>query len=127
MRVLTRAEEEVMQVLWDLNRGFAKDILSHFKEPKPAYNTISTILRILVSKEFVAYKAYGKTYEYFPLVTRDEYKSFYLKRFIKGYFDGSFQNLVSFFAKDEKLDTRDLDELLTYVKEEKEQSRKKKK
>jgi predicted transcriptional regulator len=123
MRVLTRAEEEVMQVLWNLKRGFAKDVLAEFEEPKPAYNTISTILRILVSKEFVAYKAYGKTYEYFTLVSRDEYKSFYLKRFIKGYFDGSFQNLVSFFAKDEKLDTRDLDDLLSYVKEDKKQGR----
>jgi predicted transcriptional regulator len=119
MRVLTRAEEEVMQILWDIERGYVKDILEGYKEPRPAYNTVSTIMRILVSKEFAAYKSYGKTYEYFPLVSRDEYKSFYLKRFIKGYFDGSFQNLVSFFAKDAKMKTDDIEKLVEYVKESK--------
>ena len=116
MRVLTRAEEQVMQHLWDLEKGFVKDILERFEEPKPAYNTVSTIIRILVQKGFVDYKAYGKTYEYYPIIDRDAYKSFYLKRFISGYFEGSFSSLVSFFAKDENMDVKEIDQLMKVVK-----------
>jgi BlaI family penicillinase repressor len=117
MRVLTRAEEQVMQILWDLKKGYIKDLLDKMPDPKPAYNTVSTIIRILVQKGFVDYKAYGKTYEYYPIVDRDAYKSFYLKRFVSGYFDGSFSRLLSFFAKDENLDVKDLDTLLKLAKE----------
>ena len=112
LKELTKAEDEVMQILWQLDKGFIKDILDKMPEPKPAYNTVSTIVRILEKKGFVGYTAYGKTHEYFPLVTREKYTRFYLNNMISGYFNGSFKNLVSFFAKDNKLKTKDLEQLL---------------
>lgn len=115
MKELTRAEEEIMQILWDLERGFVKDIIEKMPSPKPAYNTVSTIVRILETKGFVSHKAYGKTHEYFPVVTKDKYSKFFLNNMLKGYFNGSFQNLVSFFAKEEKLKVKDIDQLVKYL------------
>ena len=86
MRELTRAEEQVMQSLWKIEKGFVKDILDQFSEPKPAYNTVSTIVRILQDKGFIAHKAYGRTHEYFPLVSKDEYSKSHLNSFVKDYF-----------------------------------------
>lgn len=106
-----------MQILWKLGNGFVKDILEQMPEPKPAYNTVSTIVRILERKGFVSYKAYGKTHEYFPLVHKEEYSRFQLKSIIGGYFGGSFERLVSFFAKEENLDIKDLEKLMDYVKD----------
>ncbi|WP_345169016.1 BlaI/MecI/CopY family transcriptional regulator [Nibribacter koreensis] len=117
MKELTKAEEQVMQVLWDLKKGFVKDVLDQLPEPKPAYNTVSTIVRILEKKGFVSYTAYGKTHEYFPLVEKDEYRHFYLKNFMSGYFGGSFKRLVSFFAKEENMDIQELEEMLKHVKQ----------
>ena len=117
MKELTKAEEQVMQVLWNINQGFVKDILDQLPEPKPAYNTVSTIVRILEKKGFVGYKAYGKTHEYYPLIARDDYRHFYLKNFVSGYFGGSFKRLVSFFAKEENMDLQELEEMLKHVKE----------
>ena len=91
MKELTKAEEQVMQILWKIEKGFVKDVLAKIPEPKPAYNTVSTIIRILEKKGFVGYKAYGKTHEYFPIVDKTSYSNFYLKNFIGGYFNGSFQ------------------------------------
>ncbi|WP_018480098.1 BlaI/MecI/CopY family transcriptional regulator [Pontibacter roseus] len=116
MKELTKAEEEVMQILWKLGKGFVKDIIEQMPEPKPAYNTVSTIVRILEKKGFVGYTAYGKSHEYFPLVAEDKYKSFFLKNFMSGYFGGSFEKLVSFFAKDNNLDVQELDQLMRHVK-----------
>ncbi len=113
---LTRAEDQVMQILWAIERGVVHDIIEKMPEPKPAYNTVSTIVRILETKGFVGHKAYGKTHEYFPLISKEKYTRFYLNNMIKGYFNGSFQNLVSFFAKDNKLDAADLEKLLEEVK-----------
>ena len=112
IKELTKAEEQIMQVLWDLKKGFVKDIIEQLPEPKPAYNTVSTIVRILESKGFVDHQAYGKTHEYFPLIEKDRYKSYFLNNFIGSYFGGSFENLVSFFARENKLDVQELDELL---------------
>lgn len=117
IKELTRAEDQVMQILWKLNKGFVKDIIEEMPEPKPAYNTISTIIRILETKGFVGHKAYGKTHEYFPLITKEKYTRFYLNNMIRGYFNGSFQNLVSFFAKDNKLSPDDLEKLLKELKD----------
>ncbi|GGK59322.1 MULTISPECIES: BlaI/MecI/CopY family transcriptional regulator [Rufibacter] len=117
MKELTKAEEQVMQILWNLRQGFVKDILDQLPEPKPAYNTVSTIVRILEKKGFVGYKAYGKTHEYYPLIARDDYRHFYLKNFVSGYFGGSFKRLVSFFAKEENMDLQELEEMLKHVKE----------
>ncbi len=118
LRELTRAEEEVMQILWKLNKGFVKDIIEQLPDPKPAYNTISTIIRILETKGFVGHTAYGKTHEYYPLITKPEYTRFYFKNFLKGYFGGSFAGLVSFFAKDENMDLKDVEEMLKNIKNE---------
>ncbi len=117
MKELTRAEEQVMQILWTLEKAFVKDIIQEMPEPKPAYNTVSTIVRILEQKGFVDHEAYGKTYQYFPLVKKDEYSGFYLNNFLSGYFAGSFERLVSFFAKENDLDIKDMDELMKHVKD----------
>lgn len=116
MRELTKAEDQVMQILWRLGKGFVKDIMDEMPKPKPAYNTVSTIIRILEAKGFVGHKAYGKTHEYFPLIQKEKYTKFYLNQMLKGYFDGSFNNLVSFFAKENKLSAEDMDELLKQIK-----------
>ena len=99
LKELTKAEDQVMQILWDLKAAFVKDIIEKMPDPKPAYNTISTIVRILETKGFVDHKAYGKTHEYFPVISKEKYTKFYLNNMLKGYFGGSFQNLVSFFAQ----------------------------
>ena len=119
LKELTKAEDQVMQILWKLEKAFVKDILEAMPHPKPAYNTVSTIVRILESKGFVDHKAYGKTHEYFPAIPRERYTKFYLNNMIKGHFNGSFQNLVSFFAKENKLDAKDLEKLLEELKQQK--------
>jgi BlaI family penicillinase repressor len=112
MRELTRAEEEVMQVLWKIEKGFVKEILEHFPEPKPAYNTVSTITRILQDKGFVSHKAYGRTHEYFPVVSKDEYSKMHLKSFVKDYFSNSFEKMVSFFAREKGISMKEMGEIM---------------
>ena len=121
MKELTKAEDQIMQILWKLEKGFVKDIIDHMPNPKPAYNTVSTITRILEKKGFVGYKAYGKTHEYYPLIPKEKYTKFYLNNMLSGYFNGSFQNLVSFCAKEEKLDLQDIDTLMKKLEELKKQ------
>ncbi|MDB5262477.1 MAG: hypothetical protein JWQ14_1758 [Adhaeribacter sp.] len=122
MKELTKAEEQVMQVLWELQKGFVKDIIERLPEPKPAYNTVSTIVRILEKKGFVGYQAYGKTHEYFPLLEKEQYTKQFLKNFVSSYFGGSYQQLVSFFAKEENMNLQELDELMKHVKKDLDQS-----
>ena len=117
LKELTRAEDQVMQILWKLEKAFVKDIIEQMPAPKPAYNTISTIIRILETKGFVQHKAYGKTHEYYPVVSRERYTKFFLNNMIKGYFNGSFQNLVSFFAKENRLSAEDVEKLLQELKD----------
>ena len=119
LKELTKAEDQVMQILWKLESAFVKDIVEQMPDPKPAYNTISTIVRILETKGFIDHKAYGKTHEYFPIISREKYTKFYLNNLLKGYFNGSFQNLVSFFAKENKMDVKDLEKLLEELKNQK--------
>lgn len=116
MKELTKAEEQVMKVLWQIERGVVHDIIAQLPDPKPAYNTVSTIVRILETKEFVSHKAYGKTYEYFPIIAKKDYSKFYLSNFMDGYFGGSFKNLVSFFAEENSLDIHELNELIEIAK-----------
>lgn len=117
MKELTKAEDQIMQILWTLEKAFVKDIVEQMPDPKPAYNTVSTIVRILEKKGFIGYKAYGKTHEYFPLIPKEKYTRFYLNNMVKGYFDGSVQNLVSFFAKENKMDVQDIDLLMKQLEE----------
>lgn len=115
IRTLTRAEEEIMRILWQLKKAFVKDVLAEMPEPKPAYNTVSTIIRILEKKEVVGYTAYGKTHEYFPLISEEEYKRHEMQQLMVNYFDNSLPNLVSFFVKDNDLKTKDLDEIMKLI------------
>ncbi|MGD0583528.1 MAG: BlaI/MecI/CopY family transcriptional regulator [Bacteroidales bacterium] len=112
MRELTKAEEQVMQVLWKIEKGFVKDILEHFNDPKPAYNTVSTIVRILQEKGFVKHKAYGRTHEYFPAVSRDDYSQSHLKMFVKDYFSNSFKSMFSFIANEKNISVKEMEEIM---------------
>jgi len=116
MKELTKAEEQVMQLLWKKEKAFVKDLVEKMSDPKPAYNTVSTIVRILEKKGFVDHNAYGKTHEYFPLISRKEYTRSFMKNFMRNYFSGSFQEMVSFFAKEDNMSLSDLDELMDDVK-----------
>lgn len=117
MKELTKAEEQIMQILWRIKKGFVKDIIEKLPEPKPAYNTVSTIVRILEQKGFVGHTAYGKTHQYHPIIEKDKYSKFYFNNFLSGYFNGSFERLVSFFAQENDLDVKDVDELMKHVKD----------
>lgn len=114
---LTRAEEQVMQVLWRRGPCFVKDMLPDMPAPTPAYNTVSTIVRILAQKGYVGHEAFGRTHRYHALVAQDEYRRFSLRKLLGGHFGGSFTRLVSFFAKEENLDARQLDELLRHAQQ----------
>lgn len=112
LKELTRAEEQIMQELWNLERAFVKDIIERLPEPKPAYNTVSTIVRILETKGFVAHESFGKSHRYYPLVSKEEYRTFATGKLLHGYFDNSARNMLSFFLEERKLDLKDADELL---------------
>ena len=112
MEELTKTEERIMQILWKLNTAFVKNIIDELEEePKPPYNTISSIVRILVKKEYLSFKAYGKTYEYFPAISKEEYKKKTFSKILSGYFDNSPANLVSFLVNEQNLSDKDIDEL----------------
>ena len=117
MKKLTKAEEQIMQVLWELEKGFVNDIVNQLSEPKPAYNTVSTIVRILEQKGFIAHKAYGRTHEYYPLINKEEYSREYLDNFTQNYFSNSYKALASFFANTENLSIRELEEIKVLVEE----------
>ena len=112
MRDLTKAEEQIMQVLWSIQPAFVKDIIAGLPAPKPAYSTVSTIVRILESKEFVGHEAFGPTHRYYPLVSKEEYSHFSMKKMLENYFDGSLQQMVSSFSKSENLSLKEMDDLL---------------
>ena len=118
IRELTRAEEEVMQILWDLGHGVVHNLLERFPEPKPAYNTVSTIIRILEQKGFVDHKAYGRTYVYFPLISKKEYTKSYFRNMVTNYFGDSYKSLASFFTKEEKLSLEELEAIQKLIREE---------
>ncbi len=111
MKELTKAEEQVMQILWKLKKGFVKDLIKQFKSPKPAYNTVSTIVRILEKKGFVWHKAYGKTHEYYPKISKKEYAKSFFNKFLNNYFSNSFQQMVSFFSENNELSVEEIEEI----------------
>ena len=119
MKELTKAEEEIMQVLWELESAFVKDIIAELPEPKPAYNTVSTIVRILQQKEFVGHEIIGKSHKYHPLISKEAYTRTFMKGFVKKYFSGSYQQMVSFFTKEDKLSLNELEQLLQELKDKK--------
>lgn len=112
MKELTRAEENVMQIYWELNKAFVKDVIEQFPDPKPSYSTISTVTRILESKGFLSYKKYGNTYQYFPVISKTEYAKQSLKKLSSNYFNNSLKKLVSNFPGQSDLDIREVDEII---------------
>ena len=124
IRVLTKAEEQIMKILWEKQPALVHDILAEFPEPKPAYNTVSTIIRILVQKGFVGHKAYGRTYEYFTLISRDDYSSAHFGNFLNNYFGNSFKSLASFFTSENKMTLRELEEIQQMIAAEIEKQKK---
>ena len=105
---LTKAEEQIMQVLWNLKTASVKEVITELPEPKPAYNTVSTIIRILETKEFVGHEPKGRGYVYHPLVEKTDYSNESLHKLMNGYFEGSFKSMVSFFMKENKMDINEL-------------------
>ena len=118
MKELTKAEEHVMQILWGLGQGFVKDIRGEMPEPKPAYNTVSTIVRILKRKGFVSNKVYGNTHQYYPLISRKEYSKKRVSSLVKKYFKNSYSELVSFFARDKNISVKEMEEIIEIMNQE---------
>lgn len=118
-KTLTKAEEQVMQALWKVEKGFLKDIIDALPEPKPHSNTVATILKILVEKEFVGIETFGRLNQYYALVNKDSYSKNSIKNLVEGYFDGSFSNVVSFMVKKNELSVDDLELLLKQIKKQK--------
>lgn len=116
---LTRAEEEIMQIIWELDRCTVSDIRNYMAEKmeikKPPHSTISTLVRSIEKKEFLNHKAYGRTHEYFPIVTKKEYSKINIKNLVNGYFNGSMNNLVSFLVKENDLKASELDDLINQL------------
>lgn len=117
MITLTKAEERIMKILWKIDKGFIKDILEHFPKPKPPYNTISTIIRVLVKKEVVSYKSYGGSHQYYSLITEEEYKKTQMGKLVNDYFNNSFKQVVNFFSETKKLDIDEVDEVMKMLEQ----------
>ena len=118
MKRLTKAEEEIMQMFWDHGASTVSALIELMEAPKPPHSSISSIVRILEKKEFVNHKAYGRTYEYFPIVEKESYSKFSLKRLVSNYFEGSMSELVSFLVKEDDISINDLKELTDKLEEE---------
>jgi BlaI family transcriptional regulator, penicillinase repressor len=123
---LTKAEEQIMQMLWEMGEGLVKDVRDQFPEPRPARNTVSTVLRILEKKGFVGHKAYGNVHVYHPLITRSEYSKIQLFGLMESYFNNSFPAMASFFAREKDLSVSELEELLEDTRRELSESKKRK-
>jgi len=122
-KTLTKAEEQIMQVLWNVGKGFSRDILEALPQPKPHQNTVGTILKILQEKGFAGATLVGRNHEYYPLVSKEEYSKSSVKSLVKGYFDGSFSNMVSFFVKEKNMSVDELEKLLQQIKKQKNTSK----
>lgn len=115
MKDLTKAEEQVMQYLWHLKTGYLKDVVEQFPDPKPAYTTVSTVIRVLVRKGFLDYKTHGKANEYFPKVSKDKYFKAHFKHVVHNFFSGSTSNFTSFFTENEDLKLNELEEMKSMI------------
>lgn len=119
MKKLTRKEEELMKILWKLDRAFVKDIIEKYPDPKPHYNTISSLVRLLQEKGVIGFKQYGNTYQYFALISKEEYRRSFMNQVVTDYFDNSYKSAVAFFVKEKGLSTEELDELVQLIKDKK--------
>ncbi|NCO62831.1 MAG: BlaI/MecI/CopY family transcriptional regulator [Flavobacteriales bacterium] len=115
MDKLTNKEEEIMHILWKLEKAFVKDVLGEIQEDKPHYNTLSTIIRNLEEKGYVGYNVFGKTHQYYPIVSKEDYRKGFISTAIDHYFNNSYKNMVSFFAKEEKISVEDLKEIIALI------------
>ena len=122
MKELTNAEEQLMQILWKEEKAFVKEILEHFPDPKPAYNTVSTIVRILEKKGYVAHEEFGKSHRYYPLIPKERYREERFKDLMKGYFNNSMKQVLSHFSSAEKLNMKEADEIIQMLEELKKKS-----
>ncbi|MBN2259728.1 MAG: BlaI/MecI/CopY family transcriptional regulator [Clostridiales bacterium] len=118
MKEITKAQEEILKALWKINEGAVSDVLDALKEPKPAYNTVSTVIKVLEKKDYVSHKTFGKTNVYFPLVAESEYAKYLLKDTAKGFFNNSLNQMVSFFVKNKDLSINELEELKNLIEQE---------
>ncbi|WP_339919461.1 BlaI/MecI/CopY family transcriptional regulator [uncultured Flavobacterium sp.] len=121
MQKLTNKEEEIMQILWKLKKAFVKEVLAEITEDQPHYNTLSTIVRNLEEKGYVAHNAYGNTHQYYPIVPIEDYRKRFMSTAIDTYFNSSYKNMVSFFAKEEKISAAELREILTMIESQKQE------
>lgn len=115
MQKLTNKEEEIMHILWTLEKAFVKEISAKITTDKPHYNTLSTIVRNLEEKGFVSHNAFGNTHQYFPVVTKEAYRKRFMNTAIESYFNNSYKNMVSFFAKEEKITAEELREIIEMI------------
>lgn len=116
MNTLTKAEEEIMQLIWQRGPCLVSDLLDDMGDPRPPHSSVSTIVRILEKKGFVSHKAYGRTYEYFPLITKEDYSKSRLEKLASDYFSGSFRDMVSFLVEEESLDPKELEAFINELK-----------
>ncbi|WP_316796808.1 BlaI/MecI/CopY family transcriptional regulator [Pedobacter agri] len=112
IKELTKAEEQIMLILWEMGEALVKDVIEKMNEPKPAYNTVSTVIRVLEGKGFVDHKAIGNTYIYFPIIKEADYKHFALDKVMNNYFENSYESLVSFLVKEKSMSNEELNELI---------------
>lgn len=124
MKELTQAEQQIMEYLWQLEAGFVRDIREKFPEPRPAYNTVSTIIRILEKKGVVGHRSYGKSHQYYPLISKSEYRRRRFKDVLKKHFSNSYRSFVSFFAKDRDVSLTELEEMKSMIEKEIQQRKK---
>jgi BlaI family penicillinase repressor len=114
---LTRAEDQIMQILWKIRKGFIKDILEHFDEPKPAYTTVATIVKILEKKNFVSHKLFGNAHEFYPVISKEDYSKTHVNTIFSKYFKSSIKDVVSFFADNNTVSTKDIDNAINLLNE----------
>ena len=115
IRELTKAELQIMQLLWEKEQAFVNELIEDLQEPKPAYNTVSTIVRILEKKGFVSHKTFAKSHQYFPIVEREIYLKSYMGNMISSFFSGSVSNMVSFLSKKEGITLKEADEIMEII------------
>lgn len=121
MKELTKAEERIMRILWELEKGFTRDVLDQFDKEKPSYTTVATVLNVLEQKGFVAHEMLGNSKQYYPLISKSKYSDFAMSNVLSKYFEGSLSQLVSFFTDRKKMDINELDEIIRIIESKKEE------
>ena len=119
MKKLAKREEQIMQVYWDLGKAFIKEVIPHLPDPKPHYNSVATMVKILEEKGFLDHETVGNVYCYFPLVSREQYQKHDMKDIVQKYFDNSYPRMLAFFAKEQNLGETELNEILEMIKKDK--------